>query len=187
MKVAVIKTILWALSPFFLFMSGSQAAKEITEGLIEIHGISDYVYKTFFVTLAYLCAYMGSAAIFEVTNPKQKTETRLNSIRREIELGVWAMIGNVSYALFWLWIVDPYLPFYNFFGNHEWSLGYFLVGTLVYLFGKAASFSLYSLFLYFRRSVFDTWFYWTHRLLHTSWFMKRVHSLHVSSQAEVDK
>lgn len=93
--------------------------------------------------------YLATAAVFEFTNPAPKTEKRLNSMKEEIKLGVTVTLLNVVFATAWMFWIEPHTPYYAWFETHEHNLKAFVVELAVYMLWA------------------DTWFYWTHRLLHT--------------------
>lgn len=128
--------------------------------LLEFHGVSDWFVKSLFVTIAYLGMYVGPAALFELTNPKIKSEKRRESIMRELNLGISAMVVNVVFAISFLWLVDPHLPYFGWYATHEYGVWEFVRDGAVYMI------------------TFDGWFYLTHRLLHVPWFFKNVHAIH---------
>jgi len=135
-----------------LYCSVSEAAhtsvRTLASSVLQIHSVSDWAIQTFFVTLGYQAIYILGAGLFEYTNPTPKTPQRIAEIKLELSMGVVAMICNVLYAMTWMWLVEPYGPFFGYFETHQYTVTSFLAGTIVYLFW------------------FDSWFYWTHRLLH---------------------
>jgi Delta7-sterol 5-desaturase len=111
--------------------------------------------------------YIGPAAAFELTNPKAMSPARQASIFAELKLGVWAMLNNTGFAVFWMTVVEPHLPFYGFFApvseggqGYEFTIAWLVAGFVVYLLA------------------FDWWFWWTHLVLHWPWCFKHIHAIH---------
>lgn len=133
-----------------------------------------YYMRVALVVLGYIGMYVGPAAFFELTNPKPKTPARLASIRRELQLGILAMLVNTGFAVFWMTVVEPYTPFYGFFHPGEGkSLFGFSFGHEHSSLWLVAGMAVYAV-------AFDWWFWWTHLMLHFPWFFKNVHAIHVS-------
>jgi lathosterol oxidase len=130
------------------------------ETLLEINSYSDFFVASILITLGYVATYFGLASVLEYTHPAPKNDKRINSIKKEITLGVWALIADVAFALFWLACIDKYTPFYGWYNTHEFTPLVCILNIFVYLF------------------VFDTWFYWTHRSLHHPWMWKKIHNVH---------
>eukprot|EP00742_Colponemidia_sp_Colp-10_P000892 GILJ01000969.1.p1 GENE.GILJ01000969.1~~GILJ01000969.1.p1 ORF type:complete len:280 (+),score=23.11 GILJ01000969.1:35-874(+) len=151
---------------FCLFCSQSTYALQITRDaaatLLPIESVSDWVLSTGFVTFAYVLTYIGASSIFEYTNPAVKDAERMAEIKKELQLGIVALIFDVAYATLWLWLVDPYTPYYAYFSTHEHTIWHLILGAAVYFFWM------------------DTWFYWTHRFLHIRWAWRHIHYIHHS-------
>lgn len=84
----------------------------------------------------------------------------MNEMKTQIKLGVGALAIIIVYTTLWYWKIDPLTPYYGYYETHEYNLTEFLKNTIIYML------------------VFDTWFYWTHRLLHNEWLMRKVHCHH---------
>jgi len=147
-----------------LFCSQSEAAKlrvrHLARDLLELNSLSDWAIQTTLLTIAYSFSYLGTASVIEYTNPAPKDPQRIKAIKREIRLGILAMIINIGTATTWMWLIDPHTPYYGYYVHHPFTLQHFLVSTAIYFF------------------ITDAWFYWTHRWLHTKWAWKRIHYLH---------
>jgi sterol desaturase/sphingolipid hydroxylase (fatty acid hydroxylase superfamily) len=74
---------------------------------------------------------------------------------------VCLLLGNTTYAVTWMYFIEPYLWTTNYFVHRDYTLGWFVLNVVVYAF------------------VFDSWFYWTHRALHESLFLwDKIHTTH---------
>ena len=69
-------------------------------------------------------------------------------------IGIFSMIGIIVYILY----INGYTTIYTNIGKHGW--GYFFLSLVIMII------------------LHDTYFYWTHRLLHTRWFFKKIHTVH---------
>lgn len=162
------------LSLFSIWCATSEAAiglgKNLAVSLLDVESVSDSAMTAAFLFFAYSLQYMMTAAIFEVTHPRgawsnqlseQEKKKRREQIWREIQLGVGAMFGNTFTAVFWISYVEPQLWTYGFFGHRSFNIWWLIASVPVYML------------------CFDTWFYWTHRLLHESEYLwKHVHTVH---------
>lgn len=84
--------------------------------------------------VGYTFVYLVVGALFEFTNPIPKTPKRMASIKKEIWLGIWAMLANVSFTMFWLAYVEPKLWTYGWFETHDYTLKDFLINVIIYFF-----------------------------------------------------
>eukprot|EP00160_Parvularia_atlantis_P009898 Unigene1956_Nuclearia_a/m.6089 Unigene1956_Nuclearia_a/g.6089 ORF Unigene1956_Nuclearia_a/g.6089 Unigene1956_Nuclearia_a/m.6089 type:complete len:311 (-) Unigene1956_Nuclearia_a:212-1144(-) len=130
--------------------------------LLDMESPSEYAIATALLFVAYLAQYLLFSGLFEATHPAPKTERRVKEIKKEIQLGVGVTLINIVFATTWMYFVDPHLPYYGYFETHPYTLKEFLFGFAVYFFFA------------------DTWFYWTHRMLHLKFFWRNVHYLHHS-------
>ena len=74
---------------------------------------------------------------------------------------VCLLLVNTTYAVTWMYFIEPYLWTTNYFVHRNYTLGWFALNVGVYAF------------------VFDSWFYWTHRALHESQFLwDKIHTTH---------
>lgn len=161
------RSVFFILFLLCLFISASDAAllqfKNVARTLLPMDSVSDYLLKSIFLFFGVLFQYLAISAVFEWTNPIPKSEKRKEEIREEVKLGLGACVVNALFASTWMFFIEPYYtPFYGYYENHPYTVGSFLMGLVIYLFWT------------------DTWFYWTHRLLHIKWFWRNVHYLHHS-------
>ena len=71
------------------------------------------------------------------------------------------VLGNTTYAVTWMYFIEPYLWTTNYFVTHRYTLTWFIFNVLVY------------------GLIFDSWFYWTHRALHESQYLwDKIHTTH---------
>jgi len=111
-------------------------------------------------TFAYIGIYFLAAGAFEYANPAPKYEKRKAEISKELKYGITAVIVDVLYATMWLYWIDKYTPFYGYFQTRSYTITWFIIDIIAYMF------------------IFDSWFYWTHRLLHKPWWWRNVHFHH---------
>lgn len=128
--------------------------------VLPIESLKDWVNATILVSLGYGFKFLGLGYILETTNPTPKNEYRVKQMKRQIIYGLQALAVVIISTTIWLWKGDPHMPYYGYYETHPYTFGEFIKNLLIYMF------------------VFDTWFYWTHRLLHLPWFWKKVHYLH---------
>jgi len=128
--------------------------------MLDMKGFTDWMTQTSLVTVMYIATYVVTAGIFEWTNPAPKTEKRLHNMKKELYYGISAMVCNVCYAVTWLYAVDKFTPYYGYYAHHPYGLPDFAFNAISYMF------------------FMDTWFYWTHRLLHHRFFWIYVHFHH---------
>jgi lathosterol oxidase len=161
---AIWRMLSFAMVLICLFCAESAWAKDtvriIARNLLAINSVSDWLIQTIFVWLAYTASYLATSSILEYTNPAPKDEARMKEIKNELRLGVVAMVFNVVYATIWMWVIEPYTSFYGYFMTNQYTVTHFIISAAVYL-----------LF-------FDSWFYWTHRLLHVKFLWRHVHYAH---------
>ncbi|UJR31096.1 hypothetical protein I4U23_018604 [Adineta vaga] len=144
--------------------------KVLTEHLIDMTSFNDFLVVNVFVFASYTLQYILTAGILESTNPRgfkseklteEQRQQRRRQIRKEILLGIGAMFGNTTYAVSWMYFIEPYLWTTNYFVTHRYTLTWFISNVLVYGF------------------IFDSWFYWTHRALHESQYLwDKIHTTH---------
>ena len=128
--------------------------------VLPIETLQDWIVQTLLVTLGHSLNFLGFGAFLEWTNPTPKNEYRVKQMRRQIKFGLYALLWVIVFTTLWMWLIDPLTPYYGYYETHPYTFNEFLKNLFIYMF------------------VFDTWFYWTHRLLHLPWFWKRVHYLH---------
>jgi len=122
--------------------------------------VSDFTISTTALAFGYLFSYFFGSALLELTNPAPKDAKRMANIKKEVKLGIVALLSNTFYAGLWLWLVDKHTPFFGYWERHEFTAVSLIVNVLVYMFWM------------------DSWFYWTHRLLHRPWWWKNIHYVH---------
>ncbi len=112
----------------------------------------------FFAGIAYLiCYYPGLKRLkrfkIQPSSPKQK------QVRNEIRYSISTIFifGTIGYCVHWLFI-HGYTTLY--LDISEYGIAYFFLTLVIMI------------------VLHDTYFYWSHRLLHTRWFYKRVHIVH---------
>jgi len=165
-KLSALESVFLVLFIFLCFASTSEAAvlavRNIAITLLDMDNVTEYGIKTALVFTGYLFQYLALSGLFEYTNPAPKTEKRMNEVRAELKIGIFITFINVFFATTWMFLVEPHTQYFAYYSTHPFTLRAFVEGFIVY-------------FLFA-----DTWFYWTHRLLHLKWFWRNVHYLHHS-------
>ena len=115
---------------------------------------------------------LGIGAMFGMyVNTERRNYARecrsLNSRSREIFVDWYVFVGmslgNTTYAVTWMYFIEPYVWTTNYFVHHQYTLLWFIGNVIVY------------------GLIFDSWFYWTHRALHESIYLwNNIHTTHHS-------
>jgi len=96
-----------------LCFSVSSAARlqvrSLATTVLHIEDVSDWAFNTFLLCVGYTTNYICTAALFEYTNPVEKTPKRLANIKSQIKYGALALFVITAYATLWLWLVDSHL------------------------------------------------------------------------------
>lgn len=87
-------------------------------------------------------------------------KSRWKQQKKEIRLGIIALIVVSVFVNIWMRYVVPHTPFYKFYDTHSLAWYYYFLGFFAYFI------------------VADIWFYWSHRALHHRWFFRHVHHVH---------
>ncbi|CAF3560500.1 unnamed protein product [Adineta steineri] len=143
-----------------------------SEHLLDMTSFNDYLVTNVFVFTSYTLQYVLTAGVLEVTNPRgftsnslteEQRQQRRRQIRKELMLTTSAMFGSTTYAVAWMYFIEPYLWTTNYFVTHPYTLTWFISNVIVY------------------GLIFDSWFYWTHRALHESKYLwDHIHTTHHS-------
>lgn len=75
-------------------------------------------------------------------------------------MGFIALIVVVLFTTTYMWLVEPMMPYRNFYATNELTWTRFFISLAVYMF------------------CFDTWFWMTHMMVHHPFLMKHLHSHH---------
>ncbi len=110
------------------------------------------------VGIAWLvCYYPGVKSVrkFKI----QPVKPRQKQMKHELlfsfsTIFIFSVIGISVYLLY----INGYTTIYTDIGQHGWGYFFGSLGIMVI--------------------IHDTYFYWTHRLLHTKWFFKKIHTVH---------
>eukprot|EP01147_Barroeca_monosierra_P002502 gene2502-5432_t len=152
----------------------SQAAVRVSKNLavelLNIGNLSDFAVSSLFVFIGYTIQYAASAGIFELLHPfgvisatlnDSQLKRRREQVKKELVLGVGAMLANIAVTMLWMRFIEPRVWTYAYFDRHSYNFAWFLLSIPVYMF------------------IFDAWFYWTHRWLHDIPFLwNHVHRIH---------
>jgi len=135
--------------------------------------LSVWIFQTACVTIMYLITYFGFAFAFEYTHPKsafsgkndEATKKRMDITKYSIYYSAIAIVICTVYAMSFIRFIEPHLPFYGYWADKDYTIKAFFFELIAYMW------------------IFDTWFYWTHRMLHSRRFLgynlwKHVHSIH---------
>lgn len=129
--------------------------------VLQIDDFNDWLLKSVLLTFGYAFKLLVVATILEFGfNPVPKTERRKEEIRKQIRMGVVALVVVIFVSTTWFWLIEPLTPYYGYYETHPYTFWEFVKNVVIYL------------------VVFDTYYYWFHRMLHLDWFMKKVHSHH---------
>lgn len=128
--------------------------------VLPIHSLKDWINATILLSLGYGFKFLGIGYLLETLNPTPKNEYRVKQMKRQIKYGLQSLVVVIVSTTIWLWKGDIQMPYYGYYEDHPYTFAEFLKNLAIYMF------------------VFDSWFYWTHRLMHVPWFWKRIHYLH---------
>ena len=120
-----------------------QLAQNVAVELLEMDTPSDFAVGSLFVFLGYTFQYIASAGLFELTHPygvnsrtisTKQREARRQQVRKELILGIGAMLANIAITMVWMRYIEPHIWTYAFFQRQEYSLTWLLVSIPVYMF-----------------------------------------------------
>ncbi|KJE94020.1 sterol desaturase [Capsaspora owczarzaki ATCC 30864] len=158
--------ILAAVNILSIWAAQSEAAhfhiKDLAKTVLHMDTLSDWTISTVLVSFGYVMSFLLTAGAFEYTNPKVKDEKRMAIIKLELQYGIGSLVWISIYATTWLFLVDAHTPYYAYFATHDYTFTWLLINVAWYLFWM------------------DTFFYWSHRLLHMTkpinlWFLVHRH------------
>jgi len=149
--------------------SGARAVASLATRVVPLDDVSDVAKQGAFMLVAYVIQYAVLGGIFEGTHPdgylsatlapKVKANRRAQ-VHAEIAAGVASLAITVALAISWMYAGEPRTAFYGYFETHAWSPAWGAAGVLAYV------------------AAFDTYFYFSHLLLHESeWLWHNVHFL----------
>lgn len=111
-----------------------------------------------FAGMAYLVCYRSGFKFlnrFKIQSRSPRRDQIIHELLYSLSTAcVFSLMGLLVYFLY----IKGYTTIYTHVEQHE--LLYLISSLLLMVF------------------VHDTYFYWTHRLLHTRWFLKKIHSVH---------
>jgi lathosterol oxidase len=140
-----------------------QAKPDLLRRLVPFETVTDAAILNLGAIFSYIMTYMIVAGLFEYTNPNEKTKERTESMYQQIALSSQAIVLCATYAIIWMFYIDPMLPYYGYYDRNEYNLIEFAKNLFSYAF------------------IFDTWFYFTHRMFHMRSpinFWKHFHMTH---------
>ena len=139
---------------------------------VSLSSVSDVQLQSGIMLVVYTVQYFALGGLFELTNPVGVLSSSLSpdrlSLRRgqvlsEILTGLLSLSVTVFLSVSWMWVVEPSLWTYGYFSRHEWTPALAVLGVFAYV------------------ASFDTYFFFSHLLLHESTFLwEKVHYYHHS-------
>jgi lathosterol oxidase len=158
------------LVSFALMVLGSSPS--LAKRLAPLENFEDLKLQSGIMLTVYVIQYLILGGLFEGTNPSGSLSTTLKpaflALRRaqvsnEIKAGFLSLFVTILLSLGWMYVGEPRTAFYGYFEAHEWTPWWGVAGLLAYVIS------------------FDTYFYWSHMLLHESDFLWRtIHYFHHS-------
>ena len=129
---------------------------------MDIHLVSATAGVTLMVALRYLLTSGGFAWLTRATGRARPVPA--GQVRSEIR---WSLLSAAIYGVpagltWWACEAHGLTRLYTDPAQHGWA--WLFAAPLLYLF------------------LHDTWFYWTHRLMHRPWWFRRMHAVHHASR-----
>lgn len=134
--------------------------KSLAVQILPIHNFNEWAICSVFLFAGYVLQFLSVGAILEYTNPIPKSAERMRSMKKQIKAGVWALFYVIVCTTGWMWLIEPHTPYFGYYGTHAYTPFEFVKNLAIYML------------------VFDTWFYWTHRILHIPYLFKKIHWFH---------
>jgi len=135
-----------------------------------------FILQTIAVIIMYEIQYFGIAYAFEINHPKnafsgkqdEATKERMRVVKYSAYYSGINIILMSTYAMVHIRYIEPMLPYYGYWqdASKTYTIYHFFKEMLMYMF------------------FFDTWFYFTHRMLHARRFLgfinfwSTIHSVH---------
>jgi lathosterol oxidase len=147
-----------------LFVAGATPAVvtqliPLARRLAPLENIDDLKLQSLIMLAVYVLQYLALGGVFEGTHPKGVLSTTLSDkhlaarrgqVYHEILAGVLSLAVTILLSVTWMYAGEPRTAFYGYFETHQWSWVWGAGALLAYV------------------ASFDTWFYFSHMLLHES-------------------
>ena len=171
----VLRLILGLLCSMLSTSYASPYFDEIAYSVLPRHSSKvSFILQTIAVIIMYEIQYFGIAYMFEINHPKnafsgkedEATKERMRVVKYSAYYSGINIILMATYAMVHIRYIEPLLPYYGYWNNRRYTVYHFFKEMLLYMF------------------CFDTWFYWTHRMLHARRFLgcinfwSKIHSIH---------
>ena len=157
-----------------------RATISLARRLQPLETLDDLKVQSLYMLGAYLLQYLVLGGLFEGTNPKHYVQPlpakatraaataaaagvakRREQVQHEMRAGMVSLVITVLLATGWMYAYEPRTAFYGYFEGHAWTPLWGAGALLAYV------------------ASFDTWFYWSHFLLHeVDWLWESIHFFH---------
>ena len=147
--------------------SAVRATLSLARRLQPLETLDDLKVQSVYMLVAYILQYLVLGGLFEGTNPKHYLQPlkprasvaevtqakavvakRREQVHHEMRAGVLSLIITVLLATVWMYAFEPRTPYYGWFEDNKWSMAWGVGAVVAYV------------------ASFDTWFYWSHLVLH---------------------
>ncbi len=147
-----------------------KATTSLARRLQPLETVEDITTQSGIMLAAYVLQYLVLGGLFEGTNaegvlssklPPSAVAQRRSQVASEVRTGVVSLLITVVIAVCWMAFVEPHLWTFAYFETHTWTPAFGALGILAYV------------------AAFDTWFFWSHWVLHEStWLWENIHYGH---------
>ena len=154
-----------------------RATRSLATRLQPIESVTDATVQGFYMLIFYVLQYAVLGGLFEGTHPNGVFSTTLKpeplarrrtQVRWEIWSGVASLVVTVALAVTWTYVYEPRTPFFAYFETKE-NGGRGIEWNAWWCVGAVAAYV----------ASFDTYFYWSHWLLHeVNFFWDHIHYFH---------
>ena len=115
-----------------------------------------------FATIGHIINYLIFGGLMEYANPKPIDEERRNLLKAEITRGSQILVIITFSMTFYFRYLEVNMPFYGYFDNITLTWWQAILNIIIFMW------------------LCDTWFYWSHRLLHHPFLWTYIHYYHHS-------
>jgi lathosterol oxidase len=82
--------------------------------VLEIDNFYDFLWATLYVGLFYFAIFLGFGGVLEYTNPIPKNEFRWQTTKKQLLMGLQALLFVILSTTLWLWFGDKHMPYFGF-------------------------------------------------------------------------